>query len=392
MPHTFANCSDDLPEEMTSTDGEAGPSLAILECERTPQTGTTEWSGPCCEKCAAPTKSSIVTICRKCGWYASLGTFVELDPDWEGAMDTSASAEPVAQPSHLRVWLDLMPRWAWVIVASVFVVIVESVVARFATPADSSLRTTWSLCQLAIGILAIAGCHIFNFLTLAADDAEIGLLDLFLKPLKLWIRTCHNLPRRLWFVNAAVCGLVAAVLSLVVIGGIPYERLWDWGVEEPPKQNLMGAVMDRAKELDSRDGSDNLEDAINDFAGDKGADDVNASKAEAPKPQEKIDCVILGFQVDRDGKLSTLLLGAAHRSQLVFAGRVSPKLPDGELSDLLHELKAITTKQPFVTIAAEDATWVKPQLTCRVSFAEQQKDGRLRDPQWDKMLSSMSGR
>ena len=42
-------------------------------------------------------------------------------------------------------------------------------------------------------------------------------------------------------------------MSLVVIGGIPYERLWDWGFKEPPKQNLMGAVMDRAKQLDSRE-------------------------------------------------------------------------------------------------------------------------------------------
>ena len=71
--------------------------------------------------------------------------------------------QPAPQKSHLHVWLDLMPRWGWVIIASVLVVVVESVVARFVTPAGSSLRTTWSLSQLAIGVIAVVGCHVFNF-------------------------------------------------------------------------------------------------------------------------------------------------------------------------------------------------------------------------------------
>ena len=126
----------------------------VLAWRRSSRTGdwtpaTSEWTGPRCEKCAAPIKSDVVTICRSCGWYASLGTFVELDPNWETYTDEAAepaAAEP--QKSHLRVWLDLMPRWGWVIIASVLAVVVESVVARFATPAGSSLRTTWSLSQL----------------------------------------------------------------------------------------------------------------------------------------------------------------------------------------------------------------------------------------------------
>ena len=31
--------------------------------------------------------------------------------------------------------------------------------------------------------------------------------------------------------------------------------------------------------------------------------------------------MILGYQLDRDGRLSTLLLGTAHRGQLVYAGQ-----------------------------------------------------------------------
>ena len=46
----------------------------------------------------------------------------------------------------------------------------------------------------------------------------------------------------------------------------------------------------------------------------------------------------------------------------MFAGRVTPKLPDDELNELLQQLKSITTKQPFITIAAENATWVQAEI------------------------------
>ena len=150
-----------------------------------------EWTGPRCEKCEAPMKSDVVTICRSCGWYASLGTFVEVDPELGDSTDDDADA-PSPQRRRPRICgsgSNLFPRWGWVIIASVLAVVVESIVARFATPAESALRTTWSLTQLAIGVLAFVGCHIFNFLTLVADDADVGLLDLVLKPLKLWMRT-----------------------------------------------------------------------------------------------------------------------------------------------------------------------------------------------------------
>ncbi len=245
MSNTATNFPEDCADEDFASGGDG--CLATLDGDVATDSAAGEWTGPRCEKCEAPLKSGVVTICRSCGWYASLGTFVELDPSWETALEepvTTTSAEPT---SHLRVWFNLIPRWGWVVIGSVFVVIAESVVSRLITPSGSTLRTTWSLTQLAFGAVTVVVCHVFNFLKLAADDADIGLLDLLLKPLRLWARTCQNLPKRLWFFDAVVCGLTAIVMSLVVIGGIPYERLWDWGFQEPPKQNLMGAVMDRAK-------------------------------------------------------------------------------------------------------------------------------------------------
>jgi ATP dependent DNA ligase C terminal region len=383
-----SNSDDDFVNDANVADGESA--IGVCESEDLASEADAEYTGPRCQKCAAPLELGVVTVCQKCGWYASLGVFVEVDQEWETALDDPAPTSHSPQTSHLRTWIELIPRWGWVIIGSVLVVVAESVAVRLATPTGGSLRTAWSLTQLAIGALVVICCHTFNFLSLAADDADVGLLDLLLKPIKLWLRTFHNLPRRLKLVNATACGLTAALMSLVVIGGIPYERLWDWGIKERPKQNLMGAVMDRMKELGSDKGSDNLEDAINDFAGSQGAAEETKPKPEPPKPREKADCLILGYQLDRDGRISTLLLGAAYQGKLVFAGRATPKLDDDESTALLKMLMSVATNKPLIRIPDEDARWVKPSCACRVTYAEQFNSGRFRDVQWDKLLGNMN--
>jgi ATP dependent DNA ligase C terminal region len=273
----------------------------------------------------------------------------------------------------------------------VLFVTIESIVARLVTPADSRVRTAWSLSQLAIGVTALVGCHVFNFLVLAAEDADFGLLDLLMKPLKLWARAIQNLPTRLWVTNAAASGLAAAVLSVLVIGGIPYDRLWDWGFKQPPKQDLMGAVMDRVRKLDNGKESGDLEKAVSDFAGSKGDEPKDKSNAAPPKPRENADCVILGYLLDRDGRIVTLLLGIADRGKLIYAGNVAPKLADHEMKSLVESLKSIETKRPIIQIGSE-ATWVRPKYTCRISFGERTKGGRLRDIEWNKLLGSIEKR
>jgi hypothetical protein len=361
---------DDLPTDVATMEAAAEADATVAE-----------WTGPRCEKCEAPIKSDVVTVCRSCGWYASLGTFVEVDPNWETDDDANKPAAAAPQKSHLRVWLDLLPRWSWVIIATLLAVVIESVVVRLVTPTGSGLRTSWSLWQLAIGIVVFVGCHIFNFLVLAAGDADVGLMDLVLKPLKLWMRAVHNLPTRLWVSNSAASGVMAAAMSLLVIGGIPYERFWDWGIDAPVKQDLMGAVMDRVKKLESQNGADNLEDAIGDFAGK--ADEL--TEPTPPKHREKADCVILGYQVDRNGRLDTLVLGTNYLAKLVFACRIKPEMSQDELAQLLDNLSRIRTHQPLIAIQGDSTIWVKPHYACRVNYAHREK-GQLRDVTWNRML------
>lgn len=349
-----------------------------------------EWTGPRCEKCDAPIKSDVVAICHNCGWYASLGTFVEIDSEWES--DPEEADELARQPeiSHLQVWLNLLPRWAWVLVASVAAVVFESVVARLVTPEGSYVRMVWSLTQLGVGTLVFIGFHVFNFLTLAAHDADMGVLDLVLKPIKTWLRTFSGLPARLWIVNSAACSLTAAVMALVVIGGIPYYVLWDWGFKQPPKQDLMGAVMSQIQKVEDKGGADSVEDAVKDFAGSQDAQSPTPKPPPAaPKLRERADCVILGYRKGGgENQISMLLLATARGGKLVYGGYVTPELDEEEMARLAAELDEIKTSRPFLPLQTT-AIWVEPKYTCRVTFGKRTKTGRLTNVKWDQLLGTL---
>jgi len=350
-----------------------------------------QWTGLRCEKCEAPIKSDTVTICRRCGWYPSLGRFVEIDQEWESYHDEPEPPEAATAPSHLEVWANLLPQWAWVILGTMAAVVAGSIVVRIATPAGSSIRTTWSLSQLVVGFMAFAGMHVLNFLFAVGDDADTGALDLILRPIRLWIKAFKNMPTRLWVANTAAAGLTASTMSIVVIGGLPYERLWDWGFKQPPKQNLLGAIAEQAQKVQG-EGADNLEDAVADFANSQNLDE-EYQKPQTPAAPQKIlkdvDCVILGYRDDGRGRLTGLVLGTAHRGKLVLAAVVTPKPGDKESQDLLEELQAIRSSHPFLATQMQ-AQWVKPVFACRVSCEKQDpQTGRLVGATWKELIGAV---
>jgi hypothetical protein len=364
---------------------------AVLEPLESAPAEPTEWTGVCCEKCNAPLASDVVSICRRCGWYASLNQFVEVDQEWEAFSEAEPETEEKSQPENLLDFVRKTPRWAWLLIASVLCVAIESLAVRLAAPADGGLRTRWAVSQLAIGLFAALGCHVFNFVVQIGEDSEIGLLDLFLKPVKLWNRAVGTLPERFWVLNSASSGLAAVFCAVLVIGGIPYERLWDWGIAAPPKQDLMAAVMQQVQKLDSGDADRDLEQSINDFAGKAGDESDGNAKAEEPKPKQTADCVILGYRADPDGRVSTLVLGTAEAGQLVYAGNVTPKLPPEEMQLLLAMLRSIETHRPLIQIEYE-AKWVQPNYACRVSYGERTRSGRLHEVEWSQLLGNIGKR
>jgi len=345
-----------------------------------------ESTGSCCEKCntETPVASDGVTICRSCGWYASLGTFVDVDPDWE---KEEGQEEEGPKRSHLQVWWNLIPSWAWILVASLSAVIAENVAALLMTEPDTWERTRWSVTQLAIGGLIFVGCHIIGLIVFTIDDADAGLLDMLIKPIRLWFRLGKNLPNRLWLVNVALSSYLAVMMSTSVLGGIPYERLLDWGIEQPPKKSLMGAVVNQMQKVAPEEEEKSLEEAITDFAGTAG--DIEPKTPKKPEPLPELDCVILGYRVDEEGRLTMLILGAEYQGKLKYAGRVQPKLSKKKLAKLGQLLEKARTKRPLLRLHTS-AIWVKAKYACRVTYKKRDKGGRIIGVQWEKLLGKIS--
>lgn len=369
--------SEELHDETTTVD-ESGSTQAVEEIPSTVQLD----SQPRCEKCGALIKTSDMLACSACGWYASIGGYVEIDQSWEASCGPDAEQQPPGEDEKFTV-----PTWAVTLGSVVLGVILLSIFARVTTPASSVARTSWSLTQLAVGGLAFALCHFVCFSRLMSVKADTGLLDIILSPHKCWINAWDDLPDSQWMFHGGAAGLIATVMSLLVIGGIPYHKLLDWGFEKPPEQNLMAAVMEQAQQIEGDEKS--MEEAIEDFAGQAGVGDMDGESEPEPVVEEElrleIDAVVLGYRTNEDGLVQSLVVGVEHKGALVYAGRVMPDLPAEELQDLTKTLGKWKTSRPFVTTDVAGTIWVVPKQVCRVSYRRQGKGGWLYEAKFEKL-------
>ena len=184
-------------------------------------------TGPRCEKCEQPLASELATACPHCGWYASIGAYVEIEPQWEAAV--AGGGAPAEQKTFLEVWTGIIPAWVWINWACGTTAIVLSIVARVAIQ-DEAFRSTWSVTQLFAGMGLALACHIAVFVMMAMDDPDLGLGDIVVSPLKGWRKLFAQMPRRQVVACTFNFAMSAAVGAMMIIGGIPYERVLEWGI------------------------------------------------------------------------------------------------------------------------------------------------------------------
>ncbi len=348
-----------------------------------------ESSVPACEKCGAAINSVETFVCRKCGWYASIGSFVELDQEWESASDPNETERVVAQEEERFS----LPDWAWLLIACVVTIVGESIAARLLTDSEGTVRTTWSVTQLAIGGVVFVVSHFVAFILLLREDSAAGLLDIVLRPLRPWTRLMRELPKFQWLCHAGVSGLTAVLMSLLVIGAIPYERLLDWGTKKPVKSSLMGAIASQVQDLEGSE-EKSLEEAVEELGGSQKLTDENGKKKKVaaekePKQRKSEDCVIIGYRANSEGLVYLLVLAGENLGRLQHVGQVMPRLPLNELRELSEQLSAVQTTDPFLKLQMDGITWVKPSLACRVNYARKGKKGRLFDIELETILGAI---
>ncbi len=341
-------------------------------------------AGPRCEKCDAIIKTNDTLACRSCGWYASIGSYVEIDQSWEAQCDPDSETNTEEEEPFS------IPQWVTILSVVVVAVIGLNIAVHVTMPSVSAARTNWSLTQLSFGGFIFTVCHFVCFSKLLSAKADTGMMDMVLSPFKCWREMFDHLPSGQWMAQGAAGGLTAAAMSILLTGGIPYERLWDWGFEKPPEQNLMAAVMSQAQRIEGDEKG--LEEAVEDFAGSQSLDDLeNEGMEETPAvdPRQTIEGVILGYRTNEEGLATTLLVGVEHKGALVYAGRVFPEIPDEELVELTTQLGAWKSSVPFVTTDESGVVWVLPKQVCIVSYQRQGSGGWLYEAKFEKLTGVM---
>lgn len=354
-------------------------------------------AGPVCEKCGAEIQSRDSLICQRCGWYASINSYVEIDHALEG----TEQAESTKEGTETCDGQFALPAWALVLLALVLCVVAESVVARLFTPPESMMRTIWSVSQLIVGAIVFAVGHFIAHILLSRDDSEVGLVDLLVKPFRPWIVLYSRLPEHQFVCHIGTVGLAAVLGATLVIGGIPYDRLLDWGFKKPVKQSLVGAIAAQVREQDGS--SDSLEESVQDFAGEQdltegGVSGGKKGRTRSPKAQpltplerRQEDCLIFGYRANDEGLAYLVYLAGESGGQLHYVGQTTPRVPLDELRRFSRQLAGIQTGSPFVVMAPDEkAVWVQPKLTCRVSYSKRGKQGGLHDIQMESLLGAVS--
>ena len=363
---------------------------------------------PTCSECGTYEPWGLSSWCPQCGFYPKLGKCVG-QTDMQGQ-----SLEQQPQPQN--IW-ELIPAWGWVLGVGTVAAISLSVGGRFYCE-DPGQLCLWTITQATVGLMMFLVGHFIAYLNAVSRSADFSILSIIVTPFKIWRPAIRRFPQGAWKLDLAVWGLTLVVGAFAIVGGFEFNSLFkDWGVKKTANVNLLASVVDQAKSADGEGGADNIEDALNDFAGGTEEEDSAASAAKAkaaaaaqaamPAPEEEpkpepvaepetaprleSDCLLVGYSALPNGTIDAVLLASSYNKQLVYAGYIrGSELPEDIRLEWQKRLPQLEQKQPFVK-TSQVATWIKPRITLKVS-SEGWTDTthRLIKPQFVSVLQEIS--
>ncbi|MCA9016306.1 MAG: hypothetical protein KDA77_13320 [Planctomycetaceae bacterium] len=336
---------------------------------------------PTCSECGTYEPWGLSSWCPRCGYYPALGKCV-------GQVELRDQVEEKPQPE--TIW-ELIPEWGWILGFGTIGAIGLSIGGRFYCTSAAEL-CLWTLTQATVGFLMFILGHMIAYLNAVSKSVEFGILSLFLTPLKIWAPTIRRLPAGAWKLDMAIWGLTLVVGAFAIVGGFEFNSLFkDWGVRKSANVNLVASIVDQAKEADG--GAENLQDALNDFAGgtDKAAEVAIPVPEEATPKLTEFDCLLVGYTTLPSGKIESVLLAASHKKQLVYAGSLDVNdIPEDVLNEWKDRLPSLKQSTPFVKVR-RSATWIKPKITLKVaSEGWSESTNRLMKPQFVSLLQEIS--
>jgi hypothetical protein len=213
------------------------------------------------------------------------------------------------------------------------------------------------------------------------ESDRLGIGDLFVRPFVVLAPTMRDvaLPG-VWRRPALLAfGIVAEVVGLAVVGGIPWDRVWELGPAEPPKRKLVQSIENIGKETDD--------------------ESTTAPAGNILSAKRRADCVIIGYTPTLasrivggspdDPDFSSLILASDIRGKLTFVGVVSGGIPDADRQAIRTRLRELARNRAIIP-AGVSANWLEPVLACRVTYARTTSDNRFEGIEYDKLLAEIS--
>lgn len=338
-----------------------------------------------CPNCEAERTDKSVMWCRKCGYHPTLNCVIDLvGEDLErDAAEAPPAEEAAAKPSAakgLALLARSVPVWVWWSGAAALAAMALGVAARFGTQPESLARLVAALAILFVGGVSTIAAHVWAYFYAVPESDRLSVADMFLRPFYVWSPTIRDVESPgIWRRPTLMAfGVVLELVGLTVVGGIPWQRIWELGPAEPAKRQLVDAIENIGKEDESN-----------------GAD--GASNAAGPT-KVRADCVIIGYVPsvasqflggsDDEIDFASLVLAADVRGKLRFVGVVSGGIPDEERAAIRKRLKELRRAGPIIPCSV-NATWLDPALACRVAYTRLTADSRFESVEYVKLLAEL---
>lgn len=245
---------------------------AVLEFDSTSElnSNTPAYNGPVCSQCSAPDEG--YAICRVCGYYPKLGSYVEVDYEMEGLVSSVEEEKPAGFQ---------MPIWANTAIAINLVIIAECILVAVLLP-DSSQRMVWSLLHFIGGGMILLSFQFRGTVWAMMDDTSVTFVDCLVWPPRAWEAVAARLPKSSRHFTGATVGAVAMLMSLLVLRGLP--ELAPAAVEDdspkPKPKSIVAQVLRMARPKAGKPG-ESMEEALSSFVEEAGAMDAAAGDGTA---------------------------------------------------------------------------------------------------------------
>jgi hypothetical protein len=330
-----------------------------------------------CSRCSAPDEG--YTVCRACGYYAKLGEFVELDPEMEGFEDEAEDKLGFT-----------IPAWFYTLAAVNLLLLIESIVVVMVLPEFTYERLTISLLHLTVGIVLMLASHLRATFWAMMDDTEVTAVDCIAWPPRAWEAVAARLPDSSPQITMLTTGLMALLMSLIVIRSVPYGALLHSDQPPPKYDSMLQQVVQQAK-VPAKPGNMSMNEAIQSFTEDAaltgatqgesdellGSDDAQAGLPQPSQaPLQTARCIVVGYlpNAANPNAIDSIVVATASRfnnsrSKFEILGTISVAGTD-YAAELMQQLQGTQQASPFVD-SRLPAVWVKPRVRCEVEYREQ---------------------